>query len=125
MLRHIKNDWMTTELFALWSQNFTKQVEERPLLVIYDGHFTHASLELIEKAIKEKITKLKLSLSPHVTDRLQPLDLCSFGPLKREWEKKQNERMNLLGPKETIFKSVFVDVLSDTWRKSLSEKNVA
>ena len=44
MLRHIKNGWMTTEIFALWSQNFSKQVEERPLLVVYDGNFTHASL---------------------------------------------------------------------------------
>ena len=63
MLRHMKNGWMTTEIFALWSQNFSKQVEERPLLVVYDGNFTHASLELIEKSIKEKITKLKLSPS--------------------------------------------------------------
>ena len=45
--------------------------------------------------------------------------------MKRELEKKLNERMNLLGPKETISKIVFVDVLSDTWHKSLSEKNIA
>ena len=113
---------MTTEIFALWFQNFTKQVEERPLLVIYDGHLTHVSLELIEKAIKEKITIVKLP--PHVTDRLQPLDVCCFGPLKHEWEKKLNKQMNLLGPRETVSKSVFVDVLSNIWHKNLSEKNI-
>ena len=95
---------MTTEIFALWFQNFTKQVEERPLLVIYDGHLTHVSLELIEKAIKEKITIVKLP--PHVTDRLQPLDACCFGQLKCEWENKLNERMNLLGPRKKNSKSV-------------------
>ena len=117
-----KNSWMTTEIYASWFQNFTKQVEERPLLVIYDGHLTHVSLELIEKAIEEKITIVKFP--PHVTDRLQPLDVCCFGPLKSEWENKLNERMNLLGPRETISKSVFVDVLSDIWHKILSEKNI-
>ena len=102
-----KNGWMTTEIFASWFQN---------------GHLTHVSLELIEKAIEEKITIVKLP--PHVTDRLQPLDVCCFDALKREWENKLNERMNLLGPRETISKSVLVDALSNIWHKSLSEKNI-
>ena len=96
-----KNCWITTEIFALWLQNLTKQVKEPPLLVIYDGHLTHVLLKLIEKAIKEKITIVKLS--PHVTDRLQPLDACCFGQLKCEWENKLNERMNLLGPRKKKF----------------------
>ena len=100
-----KNGWMTTEIFASWFQN---------------GHLTHVSLELIEKAIEEKITIVKLP--PHVTDRLQSLDVCCFDALKREWENKLNERMNLLGPRETISKSVLVDALSNIWHKSLSEK---
>ena len=54
-------------------------MKEPPLLVIYDGHLTHVLLKLIEKAIKVKITIVKLS--PHVTDRLQPLDACCFGQL--------------------------------------------
>ena len=102
---------MTTEIFALWFQNFTKQVEERPLLVIYDGYLTLVSLELIEKAVEEKITIAKLP--PHVTDRLQPLGICCFDPLNCEWEKKLNECMSLPGPRETISKSVFVNMLSD------------
>ena len=36
--------------------------------------------------------------------------------------KKLNEHMNLFGPRETISKSAFVDVLSDIWYKSLSKK---
>ena len=49
-----KTGWMATEILALWFQNYTEQVEERSLLVIYDGYLTHVSLELIKKAIKEK-----------------------------------------------------------------------
>ena len=36
-----KNRRMTTEIFALWFENFVKQVKEHPLLVVYDGHLTH------------------------------------------------------------------------------------
>ena len=78
-----QNGWMDTEIFYQWFVEFTKQVEERPLLLIYDGHLSHISIKLIEKAIHEDISLMKLP--PHVTDKLQPLDVCGFGPLKREW----------------------------------------
>ena len=81
-----RNGWMTTEIFALWFENFVKQVKKRPLLVVYDGHLTHVSLNLIKKAMEERITIVKLP--PHVNDKLQPLDVCCFGPLKRKWKKK-------------------------------------
>ena len=53
-------------------------MKEPPLLVIYDGHLTHVLLKLIEKAIKVKITIVKLS--PHVTKKIshQVLGLLQF-----------------------------------------------
>ena len=117
-----KNGWMTTEIFALWFKNFVKQIKKCPLLVVYNGHLTHVSLNLIEKAMEEHITIVKLP--PHITGKLQPLDACCFGPLKQEWEEKLSERMNLLGPREKIPKSVFVDLLSEIWHKCLSSSNI-
>ena len=76
--------WMTTEVFAIWFEKFADEIKERPLLLIFDGHLTHISLTVIEKASDENITILKLP--PHVTDVLQPLDVACFGPLKRLWE---------------------------------------
>ena len=114
--------WMDTDIFFEWFKRFAEQVRERPLLLIYDGHLSHVSINLIEEAIKEDITLLKLP--PHVTDMLQPLDVCGFGPLKREWEKLLNERMNTLGPREPISKSVFVDLLAKVWHKGLTPENV-
>ena len=35
-----------------------------------------------------------------------------------------NERMNVLGPKESVSKSTFVDLLSQVWYKVLSETNI-
>lgn len=45
---------MTTEIVTLWFENFTKQIQEHPLLVISDEHLTHVLLEQTERAIKNK-----------------------------------------------------------------------
>ena len=71
---------MTREILALWFENFVKQVKECPLLVVNDGHLTHVFLNFIKKAMKNCIMIKKLP--PHVTDKLQLLDVCCFGPLK-------------------------------------------
>ena len=114
---------MTTDIFYEWFVQFTAQVTERPLLLlVYDGHLSHVSIKLIEQAISEDITLVKLP--PHVTDLLQPLDICCFGPLKREWEKVLNKRINVMGPRESISKSTFVDLLASVWYTGLSPENV-
>ena len=63
-----KNGWMATEVFAMWCKNFVKHVKESPLLANYDGYLQLMSFNLIEKAMKEQITIVKL---PPVTDKLQ------------------------------------------------------
>ena len=85
---------MTTELFEAWFTKFLLQVTVRPLLLLYDGHLTHVSLQVIERAYKEDVTIIKLP--PHVMDKLQPLDVACFGPLKRLWEKELNAWINFL-----------------------------
>ena len=117
-----ENGCMTTEVFAEWFNKFVALVTERPLLLIFDGHLTHVSIKVIEKAIEENVTILKLP--PHVTDKLQPLDVACFGPLKREWEKTLNDWINVWGPKQTMKKSTFVNKLGEVWHKGLSPENV-
>ena len=92
------------------------------MLLIFDGHLTHVSISVIEKAIEENIILIKL-LS-HVTDKLQPLDVSCFGPLKRLWEKTLNRWINDYGPREPIRKAQFVNKLGDIWQKGLSPENI-
>ena len=58
------NGWMNTQFFHQWFEKFCSQVNERPLLIIYNGHLSHVSISLIGKAREEDITILKLP--PHV-----------------------------------------------------------
>ena len=71
---------MTTAVFNDWFIEFSKEVKERPLLLIYDGYFPHVSINVIKIAISEDITIMKFP--PHVTYMLQPLDVTCFSPLK-------------------------------------------
>ena len=110
------NGWMTTSVFYEWFKKFCEQITERPLLLIFDGHLTHNSIEVIEMAIEEDITIVKLP--PHVTDKLQPLDVACFGPLKRKWEKLLNDWINIWGTKTPMKKANFVNMISEIWHTS-------
>ena len=54
---------------------------KRPQLLIFDGHSSHETLAIIERAIEEDIALL--SLPPHCTHHLQQLDRIVFGSLKK------------------------------------------
>ena len=106
---------MTTEIFAEWFGRFCDQATERPLLLILDGHLTHVSIGITEKAMSENIFIVKLP--PHVTDKLQPLDVTCFGPLKRLWESTLNTYVRTFGASKGISKATFIDLLSGIWHK--------
>ena len=114
--------WMTAEIFSSWFHRFTEVVTQRPLLLVFDGHLTHYSLDVIQKGRAEDITIVKLP--PHTTDLLQPLDVACFGPIKQLWQKKLNDWISLSGAKEPIKKAQFANMLSDVWHVGLSNKNV-
>ena len=76
--------WMTTSIFSDWFEEFVKEVTERPLLIMWDGHLSHVSIDLIIDLIKlsNKEDIMLVKFPPHVTDQLQPLDVTCFGPIK-------------------------------------------
>ena len=104
----------------MWFSKFINEVKDRPLLLLLDEHLTHISTTLIETALDEDITILKLP--PHKTDKLQPLDVTCFGPLKREWEKQLNEW--IWGLKQPMKIPMFVDKLSKIWHRCLTEDTI-
>lgn len=99
-----------------------KTAGTRPLLLILDGHLSHTSLKIVELAIQENITILKLP--PHCTDLLQPLDVACFSPLKVQYEKQLSDFMHKTGAREPLRKAAFVDMLCSVWQQGLSSDNV-
>lgn len=78
-----KNGWINAELFSDWLihfQKYAKPTQTDPVLLILDNHSSHISIESYEFCRNNFIHMV--SLPPHTSHRLQPLDLTFFSPLK-------------------------------------------
>lgn len=79
---------METPQFKEWFQSvFLKHCNtlDGSKLLIFDGHLSHITLEIVEIANENNISIIVLP--PHTTNFLQPLDVAVFKPMKTEWRK--------------------------------------
>lgn len=75
--------WVTNEEFLSFMKHFVfhaKCTKQQPALVILDNHSSHMSLNVINYCRENGV--VLLSIPPHTSHRLQPLDKSVFGPLK-------------------------------------------
>lgn len=76
--------WITCDIFEQWMHHFIKFAKpslEDPVLLIMDNHEAHLSFKVIQLAKNSGV--ILLTLPPHTSHKLQPLDKCVYGPLKR------------------------------------------
>lgn len=76
--------WIQHNLFTQWFQHFiqfVKPSENDPVLLILDGHYSHTrNMDVIELARENHVSII--SLPPHSTHKLQPLDKTFMGSFK-------------------------------------------
>jgi hypothetical protein len=75
---------MVQEAFVIFLKHFLKHTrctKERLVLLILDNHDSHLSLDGIELCRESGI--IILSLPPHCSHKLQPLDRSVYGPFKK------------------------------------------
>lgn len=88
-----KSGWINKDTFILWFKKFlefSNPSQEKPVLLLLDGHKSHTkSLELINLARERNV--VILTFPPHTTHRLQPLDVTTMAPLSTYY--KQEVRM--------------------------------
>ncbi len=78
--------WMEGENFYQWFvKYFIPRVQHLSgfKLLFLDGHASHITLKLIDKAIEHNIILYKLAA--HTSHLYQPLDVAVFGPAKTHW----------------------------------------
>lgn len=76
--------WMVSEPFLPVLQHFTSHetpTKEHRKLIIMDNHESHLSICAIDYARDNGI--IILTLPPHCSHKLQPLDVAVFGPFKK------------------------------------------
>ncbi|XP_065094537.1 uncharacterized protein LOC135715053 [Ochlerotatus camptorhynchus] len=76
--------WMTIADFSAWFEHFlahTRHTKESPVLLLLDGHASHTkNLDFLDNAKRSYVTVI--SLPPHCSHKLQPLDVSFMAPLK-------------------------------------------
>ena len=80
--------WINTEIFEQWFDHFVHVVQPKarphPTLLIFDGQKAHTkNMSLIDKAKTNNV--IMLSLPPHCTHKMQPLDRTFFKSLKNNY----------------------------------------
>lgn len=78
-----QSGWMTADLFVQVIRHFIKYTcssKSNPTLLLYDNHENHLSIECLDLAKVNGVTIL--TLPPHCSDKLQPLDVAVFSPFK-------------------------------------------
>ena len=83
--------WSNAEVFREYLQDhFMKYVQghdsSEPILILYDGHRSHFSLDLIEWANANNI--ILFVLPPHCSHILQPMDVGCFGPFQIKYSQE-------------------------------------
>ena len=83
------NGWVTSDLFLQWLEHFitfVKPTKEQKVILLIDGLVSHKTLAVVEKARENGV--VMLCFPPHTIHRLQPLDRCFFGPLKKRYNSR-------------------------------------
>ena len=120
-LARSENGWMNKSIFYDWFKKFCEAKTQRPLLLVYDRHSTHINLALITLAREQNVTLIKLPA--HTTDKLQPLDVCCFRPLKVAWD-KAIARWAIENNARRISKAEFIGLTGEVWNEVFKPDNI-
>ncbi|XP_036318410.1 uncharacterized protein LOC118733209 [Rhagoletis pomonella] len=79
-----QSGWVQTYIFTIWFRHFIKHVKPSaasPVLLVLDGDSSHTSnIELVDLARENHVSIV--SIPPHSSHKIQPLDKTFMGPLK-------------------------------------------
>ena len=115
--------WMEGINFEEWFRAiFIKTVakEEKPVLLLFDGHNSHLTFSTVQAAIENQI--ILLCLPPHTSHRLQPWNVGFFGPFKTIW-RDQLKSWARATKYQPVTKPIFPTLLKGAWEK-ISKKPI-
>lgn len=116
--------WMTADVFIHVLDHFIKHTnssKENPSLLIYDNHESHVSLDAIDKARENGV--VLLTLTPHCSHKMQPLDVGVYQSFKAAYNKACDSWMfNNAGHTMTIYN--ISPLIHEAFYKSMTPANI-
>ena len=89
-----KSGWVNEEIFSMYLKHIVNQIScnnKNRALLILDNHKSHVFMASIQLAKQNGL--IFLTIPPHTSHRLQPLDRLVFGPLKSKYNQAMDEWM--------------------------------
>ena len=118
------NGWIDSPLFVAYLDHFIQYShasKENKVLLILDNHVSHKSIEAIEKANENGV--VLLTLPPHTSSKLQPLDHSVFRSLKVNYSKECDRWMtNNHGKKITEYD--MAGILNPAFLRAMTPSNI-
>lgn len=119
-----KSGWMNTELFLEVLRHFIKFTNSsvgRKALLILDNHKSHLGANTLQVAKEHGV--IILSLPPHCSDRLQPLDVSVYRSLKEGYNTATSSRTTAhSGQTITIYE--IADLFNTAFERAMTPKNI-
>ncbi|XP_041377445.1 uncharacterized protein LOC121389863 [Gigantopelta aegis] len=116
--------WINEELFLGYLKHFirhTRCSKEKKVLLILDNHETHISLAVIDLAKENGV--ILLTIPPHTSHKLQPLDVSCFKPFKTAYARAVENWMRS-NPGKTITIYEIPEFTSHAQLHGLTAKNI-
>lgn len=116
--------WMNSELFPEVLKHFikiTSSSKENPSLLILDNHESHLAPAVLNIAKENGVTLL--TIPPHTSHRLQPLDVSVFGPLQKFYNAAADAWM-LQHPGKTISIYDVAGLLGTAFDRAMTPANI-
>ncbi|KAI4460092.1 hypothetical protein MML48_6g00008638 [Holotrichia oblita] len=129
-----KNGWMEEPHSYHWFEtSFIPEVKTRRLrydlpnqtaILLFEGHCSHVGVRIVNSALKDNVALFRFP--SHLTDRIQPLDKCVFGPIKIKWDKilVAHGKSEMGKSSGRLSKQKFVELLSEVWREGIPSTNI-
>ena len=118
------NGWMDHELFVKTLEHLHEvsySSVENKILLIMDNAECHMNIRAVEYAIQHGI--VIVTLPPHTTAKLQPLDVSVFGPFKSVLRSIQDD-FKLSNPHVPITEHMLPEMACKAWDKVCNVTNI-
>ncbi|XP_065671420.1 uncharacterized protein LOC136089375 [Hydra vulgaris] len=119
-----KSGWMVESTFMEWFNHFIKSVrpsKANPVLLILDNHETHMSINFIDLASDNGV--IVLTIPPHTSHKLQPLDIAVYGPFKCHYNREIDSWL-VSHPGKTVSIYDIAEISGKAWAKVSMPANI-
>ena len=116
--------WMTESTFREWFSHFMTHAhpsKENRMLLLLDNHETHLSIDFIDIAVENGV--VLLTIPPHTSHKLQPLDISIYGPFKRAYNQEIDTWL-VSNPGKTVSIYELAELSGKAWLKSAVPANI-